>query len=83
MLCFSNKKYVLLFTSSYPDRTYSMNTFGFLLIYVSVSFCETDIVILRFSDPSKSRVTKTIIEEVVDGKVISSQVSNVSEVKLK
>ncbi|KAM9747005.1 keratin, type I cytoskeletal 24 isoform 2-T2 [Dama dama] len=34
-------------------------------------------------DPSKSRVTKTIIEEVVDGKVISSQVSNVSEVKLK
>uniref|UniRef100_A0A8B9XWE0 Keratin 24 n=1 Tax=Bos mutus grunniens TaxID=30521 RepID=A0A8B9XWE0_BOSMU len=34
-------------------------------------------------DPSKSRVTKTIVEEVVDGKVISSQVSNVSEVKLK
>ncbi|XP_008584290.1 PREDICTED: LOW QUALITY PROTEIN: keratin, type I cytoskeletal 24-like [Galeopterus variegatus] len=34
-------------------------------------------------DPSKTRVTKTIIEEVVDGKVISSQVSNVSEVKVK
>ncbi|XDC59624.1 hypothetical protein R6Z07M_010806 [Ovis aries] len=33
-------------------------------------------------DPSKSRVTKTIVEEVVDGKVISSQVSNVSEVLL-
>ncbi|XP_039729490.1 keratin, type I cytoskeletal 24 [Pteropus medius] len=34
-------------------------------------------------DPTKTRVTKTIIEEVVDGKVISSQVSNVSEVKVK
>ncbi|XP_045382402.1 keratin, type I cytoskeletal 24-like [Lemur catta] len=34
-------------------------------------------------DPSKTRVTKTIIEEVVDGKVVSSQVSNVSEVKVK
>ncbi|XP_049714779.1 keratin, type I cytoskeletal 24-like [Elephas maximus indicus] len=34
-------------------------------------------------DPSKTRVTKTIIEEVVDGKVVSSHVSNVSEVKLK
>ncbi|KAM9046393.1 LOW QUALITY PROTEIN: keratin, type I cytoskeletal 24 [Megaptera novaeangliae] len=33
--------------------------------------------------PSKTRVTKTIVEEVVDGKVVSSQVSNVSEVKLK
>uniref|UniRef100_A0A8D1T1C2 IF rod domain-containing protein n=1 Tax=Sus scrofa TaxID=9823 RepID=A0A8D1T1C2_PIG len=33
--------------------------------------------------PSKSRVTKTIVEEVVDGKVVSSQVSNISEVKLK
>ncbi|OBS66677.1 hypothetical protein A6R68_04790, partial [Neotoma lepida] len=30
-------------------------------------------------DPSKTRVTKTIIEEVVDGKVVSSQVSNISE----
>ncbi|KAM9596233.1 keratin, type I cytoskeletal 24 isoform 1-T1 [Trichechus inunguis] len=34
-------------------------------------------------DPSKTTVTKTIIEEVVDGKVVSSQVSNISEVKLK
>ncbi|VCW77055.1 unnamed protein product [Gulo gulo] len=34
-------------------------------------------------DPNKTRVTKTIVEEVVDGKVISSQVSNVSEVKVK
>ncbi|KAM9210061.1 keratin, type I cytoskeletal 24 isoform 2-T2 [Dugong dugon] len=34
-------------------------------------------------DPSKTRVTKTIIEEVVDGKVVSSQVSNISEIKLK
>ncbi|XP_008517156.1 keratin, type I cytoskeletal 24 [Equus przewalskii] len=34
-------------------------------------------------DPSKTRVTKTIVEEVVDGKVVSSQVSNVSEVKIK
>ncbi|KAM4844983.1 keratin, type I cytoskeletal 24 [Thomomys bottae] len=34
-------------------------------------------------DPSKTRVTKTIIEEVVDGKVVSSQVSNISEVKIK
>lgn len=81
MLSFSYKKYVLLLYT-YLDRTYSVNIFGFLLIYVSVSF-QTDIVILRFSDPSKSRVTKTIVEEVVDGKVISSQVSNVSEVKLK
>uniref|UniRef100_A0A8C4PH99 Keratin 24 n=1 Tax=Equus asinus asinus TaxID=83772 RepID=A0A8C4PH99_EQUAS len=31
----------------------------------------------------KTRVTKTIVEEVVDGKVVSSQVSNVSEVKIK
>ena len=81
MLSFSYKKYVLLLYT-YLDRTYSVNIFGFLLIYVSVSF-QTDIVILWFSDPSKSRVTKTIVEEVVDGKVISSQVSNVSEVKLK
>jgi hypothetical protein len=81
MLHFSYKKNVLLLYT-YLDRTYSVNIFGFLLIYVSVSF-QTDIVILRFSDPSKSRVTKTIVEEVVDGKVISSQVSNVSEVKLK
>ena len=81
MLSFSYKKYVLLLYT-YLDRTYSVNIFGFLLIYVSMSF-QTDIVILRFSDPSKSRVTKTIVEEVVDGKVISSQVSNVSEVKLK
>ncbi|XP_012892647.1 PREDICTED: keratin, type I cytoskeletal 24 [Dipodomys ordii] len=36
----------------------------------------------NFSDPSKTRVTKTIIEEVVDGKVVSSQVSNISEVKI-
>lgn len=34
-------------------------------------------------DPSKTRVTKTIIEEVVDGRVVSSQVSNISEVKIK
>ncbi|XP_006774413.1 PREDICTED: keratin, type I cytoskeletal 24 [Myotis davidii] len=34
-------------------------------------------------DPSKTRVTKTIIEEVVDGKVVSSHVSNISEVKVK
>ncbi|XP_023573873.1 keratin, type I cytoskeletal 24 [Octodon degus] len=34
-------------------------------------------------DPSKTRVTKTIIEEVVDGRVISSQVSSISEVKIK
>ncbi|XP_052612790.1 keratin, type I cytoskeletal 24-like isoform X2 [Peromyscus californicus insignis] len=34
-------------------------------------------------DPSKTRVTKTIIEEVVDGKVVSSQVSNISEVRIK
>lgn len=81
MLRFSYKKNVLLLYT-YLDRTYSVNIFRFLLIYVSVSF-QTDIVILRFSDPSKSRVTKTIVEEVVDGKVISSQVSNVSEVKLK
>ena len=81
MLRFSYKKNVLLLYT-YIDRTYSVNIFRFLLIYVSVSF-QTDIVILRFSDPSKSRVTKTIVEEVVDGKVISSQVSNVSEVKLK
>lgn len=45
MLCFSYKKHVLLFTSSYLDRTYSVNIFGFLLICVSVSF-QTDIVIL-------------------------------------
>uniref|UniRef100_A0A8C2W0C8 Keratin 24 n=1 Tax=Chinchilla lanigera TaxID=34839 RepID=A0A8C2W0C8_CHILA len=36
-----------------------------------------------FSDPSKTRVTKTIIEEVVDGRVVSSQVSSISEVKIK
>uniref|UniRef100_A0A8C9PEG3 Keratin 24 n=1 Tax=Spermophilus dauricus TaxID=99837 RepID=A0A8C9PEG3_SPEDA len=36
-----------------------------------------------FSDPNKTRVTKTIIEEVVDGKVVSSQVSSISEVKIK
>ncbi|XP_053425648.1 keratin, type I cytoskeletal 24 [Nycticebus coucang] len=34
-------------------------------------------------DPNKTRVTKTIIEEVVDGKVVSSQVSSISEVKVK
>ncbi|KAL1779437.1 keratin, type I cytoskeletal 24 [Sigmodon hispidus] len=34
-------------------------------------------------DPTKTRVTKTIIEEVVDGKVVSSQVSNISEVRIK
>ncbi|XP_012658460.1 keratin, type I cytoskeletal 24-like [Otolemur garnettii] len=34
-------------------------------------------------DPSKTRVTKTIVEEVVDGKVVSSQVSSISEVKVK
>ncbi|KAI5128722.1 Keratin, Type I Cytoskeletal 24 [Manis pentadactyla] len=34
-------------------------------------------------DPSKTRVTKTIVEEMVDGKVVSSQVSNISEVKVK
>ncbi|KAM5272553.1 keratin, type I cytoskeletal 24 [Ctenodactylus gundi] len=34
-------------------------------------------------DPNKTRVTKTIIEEVVDGKVVSSQVSSISEVKIK
>ncbi|XP_062072132.1 keratin, type I cytoskeletal 24 isoform X2 [Lepus europaeus] len=34
-------------------------------------------------DPNKMRVTKTIIEEVVDGRVVSSQVSNISEVKIK
>nr|XP_019603108.1 PREDICTED: keratin, type I cytoskeletal 24 isoform X1 [Rhinolophus sinicus] len=34
-------------------------------------------------DPSKTRVTKTIVEEVVDGKVVSSHVSSVSEVKVK
>ncbi|XP_023419585.1 keratin, type I cytoskeletal 24 [Cavia porcellus] len=34
-------------------------------------------------DSGKTRVTKTIIEEVVDGKVISSQVSSISEVKIK
>uniref|UniRef100_A0A8C9KQU5 Keratin 24 n=1 Tax=Panthera tigris altaica TaxID=74533 RepID=A0A8C9KQU5_PANTA len=34
-------------------------------------------------EANKTRVTKTIVEEVVDGKVISSQVSNVSEVKVK
>ena len=64
MLRFSYKKNVLLLYT-YLDRTYSVNIFRFLLIYVSVSF-QTDIVILRFSDPSKSRVTKTIVEEVVD-----------------
>ncbi|KAI5944534.1 Keratin, type I cytoskeletal 24 [Manis javanica] len=31
----------------------------------------------------KTRVTKTIVEEMVDGKVVSSQVSNISEVKVK
>ena len=44
MLSFSYKKYVLLLYT-YLDRTYSVNIFGFLLIYVSVSF-QTDIVIL-------------------------------------
>ncbi|EHB01632.1 Keratin, type I cytoskeletal 24 [Heterocephalus glaber] len=34
-------------------------------------------------DPNKTRVTKTIIEEVVDGRVVSSQVSSISEVKIK
>ncbi|XP_012377030.1 keratin, type I cytoskeletal 24 [Dasypus novemcinctus] len=34
-------------------------------------------------DSNKTRVTKTIVEEMVDGKVVSSQVSNVSEVKVK
>uniref|UniRef100_F7AAB2 Keratin 24 n=1 Tax=Monodelphis domestica TaxID=13616 RepID=F7AAB2_MONDO len=34
-------------------------------------------------DSNKTRVTKTIVEEVVNGKVVSSQVSNVSEVKVK
>ncbi|XP_017654190.1 keratin, type I cytoskeletal 24 [Nannospalax galili] len=34
-------------------------------------------------DPNKTRVTKTIIEEVVDGKVVSSQISNISEVKIQ
>uniref|UniRef100_A0A8C5LC03 Keratin 24 n=1 Tax=Jaculus jaculus TaxID=51337 RepID=A0A8C5LC03_JACJA len=33
-------------------------------------------------DSNKTRVTKTIIEEVVDGKVVSSQISNISEVKI-
>ncbi|XP_057571215.1 keratin, type I cytoskeletal 24 [Hippopotamus amphibius kiboko] len=39
--------------------------------------------VVQGRDPSKTRVTKTIVEEVVDGKVVSSQVSNISEVKLK
>ncbi|XP_074076674.1 keratin, type I cytoskeletal 24-like [Macrotis lagotis] len=34
-------------------------------------------------DSNKTRVTKTIVEEFVNGKVVSSQVSNVSEVKVK
>ncbi|XP_077827734.1 keratin, type I cytoskeletal 24 isoform X2 [Macaca mulatta] len=34
-------------------------------------------------DSSKTRVTKTIIEELVDGKVVSSQVSSISEVQVK
>ncbi|XP_042637044.1 keratin, type I cytoskeletal 25 [Orycteropus afer afer] len=34
-------------------------------------------------ESNKTRVTKTIIEEVVDGKIVSSQVSNISEVKVK
>nr|XP_004041826.2 keratin, type I cytoskeletal 24 [Gorilla gorilla gorilla] len=34
-------------------------------------------------DSSKTRVTKTIVEELVDGKVVSSQVSSISEVKVK
>ncbi|XP_027728849.1 keratin, type I cytoskeletal 24-like [Vombatus ursinus] len=34
-------------------------------------------------DSNKTRVTKTIVEEVVNGKIVSSQVSNVSEVKVK
>nr|XP_020853214.1 keratin, type I cytoskeletal 24-like isoform X1 [Phascolarctos cinereus] len=34
-------------------------------------------------DSNKTRVTKTIVEEVVNGKVVSSQVSNISEVKVK
>ncbi|XP_001512134.1 keratin, type I cytoskeletal 24-like [Ornithorhynchus anatinus] len=34
-------------------------------------------------DANKTRVTKTIVEELVDGKVVSSQVSNVSEMKVK
>ncbi|XP_012307456.2 keratin, type I cytoskeletal 24 [Aotus nancymaae] len=34
-------------------------------------------------DSSKTRITKTIVEELVDGKVVSSQVSSISEVKVK
>ncbi|KAJ8781550.1 hypothetical protein J1605_011049 [Eschrichtius robustus] len=50
-------------------------------IQMQISSLEEQICQIR--DPSKTRVTKTIVEEVVDGKVVSSQVSNVSEVKLK
>lgn len=31
------------------------------------------------SEPTKTRVVKTIVEEVVDGKVVSSQVKSVEE----
>ncbi|XP_038610165.1 keratin, type I cytoskeletal 24-like [Tachyglossus aculeatus] len=34
-------------------------------------------------DPNKTRVTTTIVEDLVDGKVVSSQISNVSEVRVK
>ncbi|KFO18787.1 Keratin, type I cytoskeletal 25 [Fukomys damarensis] len=34
-------------------------------------------------DPNKKRVTKTILEEVVDGRVVSSHVSSISEVKIE
>uniref|UniRef100_A0A452UUL0 Keratin 24 n=1 Tax=Ursus maritimus TaxID=29073 RepID=A0A452UUL0_URSMA len=38
---------------------------------------------VKVVNPLSTRVTKTIVEEVVGGRVISSQVSNVSEVRVK
>ncbi|XP_028931269.1 keratin, type I cytoskeletal 24-like [Ornithorhynchus anatinus] len=34
-------------------------------------------------DSNKTRITRTIVEDLVDGKVVSSQVSNISEVRVQ
>lgn len=67
--------------SSSPELACPVSATAFLC---SVSHSlQTDTGILCFPDPNKTRVTKTIIEEVVDGKVVSSQVSSIFEVKIK
>lgn len=51
-----------------------------MLALVSIFLMDNPVINhFSFSEPSKTRVVKTIVEEVVNGKIVSSQVKSVEE----